>query len=287
MAKERCRRIINLLRKYMDQRLTGAGKLSRKVLTILSAVGILSMGTCWAVDNSIYIDQSGDNAIISITQDGSGNRVNGIVSSAAGQSTDAAKIYGDGTQVAINQVGAGNKLSLGVNRGIGSGTAANIINYSVTGDNAVGYIDLNNSGQATAIGNSINITQTGNNASASLNLIGNSNTVGLVTGGGANNSVGMNITGNTNSQSLSFTGGGGNTVSTTQTGDGNTLSVTSVGATNNVTVNQADGAQSATINNTGSGNQYVVNQSGTLGTNVLNISVAGSGSHITTTQTNR
>jgi hypothetical protein len=268
----------------MIKRMTGGGELSRKLLTVLLMCG---SATSWAVDNSIYIDQSGDNAVVTITQDGAGNRVNGIVSNNAGQSTDAAKIYGDGNIVTVNQVGAGNKLSLGIDRGTGTATAANNINYSVTGNNATAYIDLNNNGSAGAAGNAVTITQTGDGTSSRLAMVGDSNVLNLVTSGGANNSFQSSVTGNSNSQTLNVTGGGGNSVATSQTGDGNTINVTSVGATNSMIINQADGGHSATINNNGSGNQFVINQSGTAGANILNTSVAGNGVQIITTQTNR
>jgi hypothetical protein len=78
-----------------------------KLLTMLLSAIITS---AYAVDNSIYIDQLGDNATVTITQDGAGNRVKGIVSGNAGNTSDPAKIYGDGINVTVNQTGAGNSL---------------------------------------------------------------------------------------------------------------------------------------------------------------------------------
>ena len=55
----------------------GGGGLSRKLLTVM----LLSISTIsLATDNSIYIDQAGDNSTITMTQDGAGNRVKGILS---------------------------------------------------------------------------------------------------------------------------------------------------------------------------------------------------------------
>ena len=79
-----------------------------------------------AADNSIYIDQSGSNASVSVTQDGAGNVVRGI-QGVGSSNTTPAKIYGDGTLVAVSQIGSGNTLSLGVvstiATGAGSGTS--------------------------------------------------------------------------------------------------------------------------------------------------------------------
>ena len=36
-------------------------------------------GSGWAADNNIYVDQAGDNSTITIRQDGSGNKVKGIL----------------------------------------------------------------------------------------------------------------------------------------------------------------------------------------------------------------
>ena len=85
--------------------LKGAGKLSRKLLTILIMAAMPGLG--YAVDNSIYIDQSGSNATINITQDGAGNTVKGLTSNR----TDSAMINADGTNIDIKQVGAGNTVS--------------------------------------------------------------------------------------------------------------------------------------------------------------------------------
>ena len=59
----------------MVRGLKGGGGLSRKLLTILVVAAMPTLG--YAVDNSIYIDQSGDNAVINITQDGPSNTVKG------------------------------------------------------------------------------------------------------------------------------------------------------------------------------------------------------------------
>ena len=59
----------------MNTSKTGVSGLSCKLLAIL--LFVFSIGS-FAADNSIYIDQSGDNASVTITQDGAGNVVRGI-----------------------------------------------------------------------------------------------------------------------------------------------------------------------------------------------------------------
>ena len=97
----------------MKQSITGAGSLSRKLTAILLSVAMLVTGVVLAADNSIYIDQTGDNATIAVTQDGTTNVVRGI-QGVGSSNTSPAKIYGDGNDVSVSQVGNGNTLNLGV-----------------------------------------------------------------------------------------------------------------------------------------------------------------------------
>ena len=158
----------------MDQRLTGAGKLSRKVLTTLLTVGILSMGTCWAVDNSIYIDQSGSFGNITITQDGAGNTVKGLTSSGqAGQRTDGAIINGDNTQITISQIGSGNTLALASNGSTMVGYRDTTINYSATAQGSSALI------QNIGASNLIGVTQTGNQSTVEARLNGSRSTISI------------------------------------------------------------------------------------------------------------
>ena len=167
----------------MITRIKGAGELSRKLLTILVLSAITTSG--YAVDNSIYIDQSGDNAIVTITQDGAGNRVKGIVSGSPGQSTDAAKIYGDSVQVAISQVGAGNSLALGINSTTASAKSPTSVTYNVSGGGNMGIIDLNNAGTSGGNASSlVDITQTGGGNTTRLAMLGSGNSLTAVQAGG-------------------------------------------------------------------------------------------------------
>ena len=88
-----------------------------KKLQILLLSLITWTGAVLAVDNSTYIDQSGDYASILVQQDGAGNTVRGV----NGMSRDTpAVLYGDGNYVNIEQKGAGNTLGIGLQTKISS-----------------------------------------------------------------------------------------------------------------------------------------------------------------------
>ena len=301
----------------------GAGNLPRKLITILTLAAMPMLG--YTADNSIYMDQSGSNATISITQDGYGNVVKGIASG----NTTAATIYGINNQVTVNQVGMNNTLSLGIQTTTGGVTtlpdgttvAVPTVNYSVTGNNATAVINSNNANAGASKSNYIDIQQTGNYANANINLLGNNNAIKAVTDGGDYNSVVATIKGNNNKDNVKLSGdsnsvtidqgtallgsnnntvgidanGASNTFGITQTGgtSGNSVSVTgyatatSYGSSNSVTVGQS-GANDNTLvlGLTGSSNTIGVTQTATSGNNVANLKVNGSSSTITVNQNN-
>ena len=290
------------------------------MLAVVMSVGV------YAADNSIYIDQSGSNSTISITQDGYGNVVKGINSGA----TTPATIYGINNVVTVNQVGMSNTLSLGVQTTTGGTTtlpdgstvAVPTINYSVTGNNATAVIDSNNNGAGASKGTYISIDQTGNNANANINVRGNNNAIKAVTDGGDNNSVVATVKGNNNIDDIKLSGdsnsvtisqgtallnsnnnfvgikatGASNTFGITQTGGtaGNSVTIggyagdTLSGSSNSVTVTQG-GANDNTLvlGVTGSSNTIGVTQTATAGNNIANLKFNGSNSSVTVSQTNR
>ncbi len=269
---------------------TGIGKLSRKLLTILVLAGMPALGM--AADNSIYIDQSGDNSTITMTQDGSGNKVKGIlINGTAGGTTDAAKLIGSAQTINIEQTGATNVLALGVNTTQGGSVSgyANIgvnLNYQVSGGGNTGYININNNGLGTAKGDVVSIIQSGGSATTTLNMTGTSNQLTVGQSGGANNSFTGTINADETVATVSNTGGGGNSTTLNMTGNKGQVSVTSVGATNTTSVTQSaygtTGAQ-VIIDITGSGNTTSVTQSG-LYDHYANIGVIGSSNNITLAQ---
>ena len=85
----------------MKKMMTGGSGLSRKLLTVmLLSVSAIS----WATDNSVYIDQAGDNSTVTMTQDGAGNRIKGILTNGtAGANTDPAKLVGNNQTISTTQ----------------------------------------------------------------------------------------------------------------------------------------------------------------------------------------
>ncbi len=273
----------------MKKRLTGAGKLSSKLLTLM----LLGMAaTSYGADNSIYIDQAGDNSTITMTQDGAGNKVKGILTNGtAGGTTDPAKLTGSAQTINVEQTGATNVLSLGVNSTQGGTVSgyANIgvnLNYQVSGGGNTGYININNNGQGTASGNVVSFIQSGGGATTTLNMTGTSNQLTVGTSGGANNTFTGTINADETVATVSQTGGGGNDTTLNMTGNKGQVSLTTVGATNTTSVTQSAygtmGAQ-AIINITGSGNTTDVTQTG-LYDHYASLTVTGSGNGITLAQ---
>lgn len=267
--------------------MTGVGGLPSKLFT--SVLMVLSFGV-FAADNSIYIDQMGDNSTITITQDGAGNKVRGLPGIGTSATTPA-KIYGDGTLVSVSQIGSGSVLSLAmvstIASGAGSGTS---VTYSVTGNNATALINSNGDGQGVSASNTINVNQTGNNANADINVLGTQNTLNVTTSGGSNNSVTATQNGNNNSTTISNTGGGGNNTTTNQQSDKGMISVTTVGGSNATTISQTDGGATghqATVDITGSSNTTNIIQAGISGDNIANIKSVGSTNAITINQNTR
>lgn len=249
--------------------MTGGGGLSRKLLTILVLAAMPTLG--FAVDNSIFIDQTGDYGNISITQDGSGNKVFGIVNNAPGQATDAAVIKGLGVTLDIQQAGTSNTLALGVDTGK-TGNNGTSITYNVSGGNNTGFINLTG-GATVNQSNILNIQQTNGDNVTNIALQGKTNNISVTQSGGAA-SFTSTITGDNNQQSVTTGGGTNNAVSLTQ--DSNqTATVNFTGGYNAATVKQSDGTHTASITATGSNNTFTVFQQGSSVNNQLGITANG------------
>ena len=252
----------------MKNRITGGGELSRKLLTILVLSAMATLG--YAADNSIYIDQSGDNSTINMTQDGAGNKVKGILANGtAGGNTDPVKLTGDAQTVNITQTGANNVLTLGINSTQGGNVANNTnigvnLNYQVSGGNNTGFININNNGQGTASGNVVGITQDGG-GTVDLRMTGTSNQLTVNTAGGSGNIFTGDINADETVATFNQTGGGGNETTVNMTGNKGQVSVTTVGATNITSITQSasstTGAQ-IILDIIGSGNDTTITQTG-------------------------
>jgi hypothetical protein len=261
----------------MEKRMKGAGELSRKVLTILVLSAMATLG--YAADNSIYIDQTGDNSTITMTQDGAGNRVKGILTNGtAGASTDPTKLVGNNQTVTINQAGPNNILTLGANSTVGTNGKGIDINYQVDVGGNIGFINSNNNGQGVSASNLIDIIQLGGNAVATVSMLGNTNSLTVRSSGGGGNSIVANIDADNVTAVVDQTLGGANETTLNLTGNKGTVNITSTGATNISNVTQSGGG---TNGNTigividGSGNQTTVSQTG-VSDNTVDYKVLGS-----------
>jgi hypothetical protein len=220
----------------MDKSLNGGGKLSRKILAILMASGMLSSGA-WA--NDVYVEQIGDNAIVSITQTGAGNLVNGNVGG-LGSIDDPALILGDLNDVTISQIGVGNIASLIIN---GPGTGSTVV-VSADGSNNTQTIGCGTALSASCNASTISSQITGNN----------NNTVQMLTGGVVKSTIAIN--GNWNNVTHTASGAGAHSGEITVSGSGVS------GAANAVTLTQSGAtAKNAVITSNGLNNNISVIQS--------------------------
>ena len=236
--------------------------------------------SAFAADNSIYIDQSGDNSTIDITQTGAGNVIRGIQGVGTGNTTPA-KIYGNNAAIDIQQIGSTNTLNLGVNTSTATGRAYGIdLTYYVTGNSGVATINSNNAGTGTSGSNFIDVRQTGNSAGLNLNILGSKNDFTAVTSGGSSNSITATINADETVSNISMTGGGSNTFTSTLSSNKGRVNLTTVGASNGITLTQTGTAgtngHEFTLGLTGSSNTMAVTQSGTIDT-TINVLSAGSG----------
>jgi hypothetical protein len=268
----------------MKRSIIGSDGLSKKLSAILLSAVMLITGLALAADNSIYIDQAGDNATVTINQDGSGNVVRGLPGAGTSETTPAS-IQGDGNQVSVSQIGSGNTVKLGVK----TTTGHTVVNYALTSSmNSSAVIDIG-SAQTPGNANTINITQSGNAATANVRSRGAGNTATVDTSGGDNNSATIGMTGDNITGSITTTLGGGNTISLDLQSPGGSASVIAGGATNTVTVQQTGGGSGhqATVELLGSSNTVGIQQQGTAGDNIANIKSAGSGNTFSINQNNR
>lgn len=266
----------------MDKRNKGVGKLSRKLLTILVLSGMTTLGH--AADNSIYIDQSGDFANVTINQDGAGNQVRGLQSTGGDDKTIAALIRGNAVTVNIDQTGSTNKLDLGIDATV-SGTKSVDLTYStinsgnVTGSNNTAIFQLGTS--TTTLSNSIvSVIQVNGGNYAEVRMTGNDNQLAaLQSGGSASLTSLVNASGTR--QTITTAGGTGNQVSTTLNGTNGSVDINVMGATNTISVAQ-DGAggtvgHQAVMDVNGTGNSVTLSQTGTANANVFNLKLGSAG----------
>jgi hypothetical protein len=209
----------------MKTSMTGAGKLSRKMLTNFMFIAMFG-STTMAVANEVYIEQVGDNSTITIIQDGSSNRV--------GTALNPAFIGSGSNTVTIDQIGGGNELDMVVN-----GSATDVV-VDILGSNNISSIDCGTTVSAGCSGSFIKQA-----------IAGDSNTVTQSLGGGANHTSEITITGDSNTVTHTSTNTGTTSANITVNGNTNTIGVNQSGTT----------AKSVTVNSTGNLNNISITQS--------------------------
>ena len=261
----------------------GAGGLSRKLLTILVLSAMSTLGQ--AADNSIYIDQSGDFATVTINQDGAGNQVKGLTSAVAtNSSTDPALIRGDGVNVNINQTGTNNKLGLGIDATMGTSksvdlTYSTVNNGNISGSNNLATFQLGTS-SARASDTIVSVIQLNGNNLANVSMTGSDNQLTAIQSGGSATLISTVDAAGTR-QSITTSGGTANSVTTNLTGDNGNVYVKLEGATNTVDIAQSGSGGStghvAWMDINGTGNSVTLAQSGTANANLFNLKVGSAG----------
>jgi hypothetical protein len=222
----------------MIKRIKGGGGLSRKLLAILMASGMVSSG---ALANDVYIEQIGDNSIISITQTGAGNVVNGNVGG-TGNTDDAAVIRGDLNDVTISQIGAGNIASI-------------IINNESNGTGSTVVVSADGSSNTQTIGCGTALSSDCNASIIRSEITGNNNnTVQTLSGGVVQSKIAIN--GNYNNVTHTASGVGQHSGEITVSGSGTSQ------LANAVTLTQSGAlTKNAVITSNGSNNNVIVTQS--------------------------
>lgn len=208
----------------MQTKLNVSG-LSKKIYAILLTTAVV----CGAVSaNEVYIEQVGDNSSITITQDGTGNKV--------GETGAGLDIFvgGGSNSVIIEQIGSNNTLAMVLN---GASTSSNV---SITGSGNQSVINCGTTQSAGCSGSVINQQVNGDNNVITQNL-----------GTGANHSSFVNIGGDTNTVTHTSTNSGASTTIITAMGDLNTIGVTQSGLT----------AKTVNVNTTGNSNTVNIVQS--------------------------
>jgi hypothetical protein len=269
----------------MNTSIKGAGKLSRKLLTILMMAGMLSSGSLLAADNSIYIDQAGDFTNVTINQDGAGNQVKGLSSSVSINSpTDPALIRGNNVNVNINQTGSNNKMGLGIDATMGTSksvdlTYSTVNSGNISGSNNLATFQLGTS-NSRASDTIVSVTQLNGSNTANVSMVGSDNQLtALQSGGGATLISTVDATGTR--QDITTSGGTANSVTTNLTGDNGNVYVKLEGATNTVDIAQSGSGGStghqAWMDVNGTGNTITLSQTGSANANVFNLKLGSSG----------
>lgn len=211
-----------------------------------------------ATTNRIFIDQSGDNPNVNMTQDGTGNK--------AGSSTRPVYLRGIGQTLVTRQIGVNNEIMLeAVNNTTGTGQGVNITIQQV-GDNnkidaACGFgtastgntaltgckaADLN--WKFTGDSNDLQFRGTGDDLKSAIDVTGDSN-VFRIDAIGDKHSQTIKVAGDTNTFNINqrSTGAAGSSIWVDLTGNSNNFTMSQTGTIDNV-INIKSVSNSGTFN---------------------------------------
>jgi hypothetical protein len=192
----------------------------------LALIIAMMVGVNFSYANEVYIEQVGDDSTVTITQDGTGNKV--------GTPTDTVFIGGGTNTVIIDQIGSANELIMTVN-----GAATNVT-LNTVGSGNMQEVQCGTTTSASCSGSTI-----------SQQIVGDDNTVKQLLGSGGNHTSSISVSGSTNQVTHTSTSTGTVNANITVTGDTNVIGVTQSGIT----------TQSVTVNSTGNSNNITINQS--------------------------
>ena len=197
---------------------------------IMAVIAALFWGS-GARANDVYIEQIGDGATVTITQDGSSNRI--------GTSNTPSIFKGDANLITIDQIGSSNELDIVVN-----GTAVTAI-VTTNGSNNIQTINCGTVNTASCGSSYIKQEVTGDNNTVTQNLVAASTQHSEILITGDYNTVTHTTSGSgAHSGIITVNGGialGGNTISLTQGGtNAQQATITSTGNSNSITVNQSN-----------------------------------------------
>lgn len=218
-----------------------------KKMLLLGALTLFVNAT-QATESEIYIDQSGESLILTITQqNGALNRINTMINPAI--------IYGDNNTITIMQNGA-----------------TNVLTFELQGNSNV--LDLKQEGNSNTMDVKCNEGAAFNCSDTNLKFydIGDNNTTNIIVKQN-NTTIDATITGSSNTTNLTMNSQGGSL----------TLAVT--GDTNTTTFSQTGAPlvpHSAVINHTGNNGLFTYSQSGSI---TKTMSVTTNGNNLTATIT--
>jgi hypothetical protein len=181
--------------------------------------------------NDVYIEQVGSGVTVTITQDGSSNRV--------GDEGTPSIIKGDANIVTIDQIGSSNTLDMIIN---GAAITATV---TTNGSNNTQVINCGTANSATCGSSFIKQQVDGDNNTVTQNLVASATQYSEILITGDENTVTHTTSGSgAHSGIITVTGGialGGNTISLTQGGtNAQQATITSTGNNNAITVTQSN-----------------------------------------------